>query len=247
MNDQSNPSEGEDHSSDDSDAVPGSGDSKLSTRQLLYQELNSLVIQTCQESSNPWKRKRLLNQLVTKMKNSGLIWKENVPYYEDAVQEQWEFFCSNLCECGTGTQYDRDRSNVITWFNNYFKWRLKNWAVKVARENSRRDDREHFLEDGTPIDRIDILPAPDETHLVECIQSFEEVQVWIETNPDGVLNEYVRGRKDINCQVILRSRLFGKDFTTIAAEFGCAYPTIYGFYRNKCRPCLQEFREKRGY
>ncbi len=223
--------------------------SNPSDRQLLYRELDSLVTQICQESSNPWKRARLLNQLVTKMKNSGSIWsnKDNVPYYEDALQEQWEFFSNNLCEARTGTQYDRDRSNVITWFNNYFKWRLQNCASRVNRENNRRDDREQFYEDGTAIDRIDTLPAEDETHAVECIQLLEEIQSWIETNPDGVLNECIRGRKDITCQVILRSKLSGKDFTTIAAEFGCAYHTIYSFYRKKCQPHLQKFRERLGY
>ncbi|NJK68018.1 MAG: sigma-70 family RNA polymerase sigma factor [Microcoleus sp. CSU_2_2] len=251
MNDEYNPSEGEDHQSDnETDPVEGEGKSKLSQlsdRQLLYQEFDSLVTQICQESSNSWQRKRLLNQLVTKMKNSGLIWKDNVPYYEDALQEQWEFFCSNLCESRTGTQYDRDRGNVITWFNYYLKRRLQNWALRVDRDNSRRDDREQFLEDGTPIDRIDILPAEDETHIIECMQFFEEVQSWIETNPDGVLNEYIRGRKDLTCQVILRSLSSGQGFTTIAAECGCVYATIYGFYRNKCRPHLQKFREKCGY
>jgi len=78
------------------------------------------------------------------MKNSGLIWKENLPYYEDALQEQWVFFCSNLCESRTGTQYDRTRGNVITWFNYYFKRRLQNWAVRVDRENNTRDDRNKF-------------------------------------------------------------------------------------------------------
>ena len=233
MNDEYNASEGEDHPSD---------------RQLLYQEFDSLVTQICQESSNPWKRKRLLNQLVTKMTNSGLIWKDNdVPYYEDALQEQWEFFYSNLCESRTGTQYDRDRGSVITWFNYYFKWRLLNWASRVDRENQRRCDREKKSENGMPIDRIDTLLAEDESHILECIQYFEEVKIWIETNPNGVLNDHIRGRKDLTCQVILRSLSSGKSFTTIAAEFACAYPTIHGFYKNKCRPRLAEFRENHDY
>lgn len=247
MNDQSHPSEGEDHSSDDSDPVGDSGKSRNCDRKLLYQELDSLVTLIREEASNSWKLKRLLNQLVTKMKNSGLIWKDKVPYYEDAVQEQWEFFYSNLCESRTGTQYDRDRGNVITWFNYYLKRRLQNWAVRVDRENSRRDDRQLVLEDGTAIDRIESLPAEDDSHTVECIQLFEHVKNWIETNPDGILNEYIRGRKDLTCQVILRSRASGKHFTTIATEFGCAYPTIYSFYRKKCRPHLQQFREDSGY
>lgn len=250
MNDEYNPSEGEDHQSDnETDPVGAEGVSNLSDRQLLYQEFDSLVTQICQESSNPWKKKRLLNQLITKMQNSGLIWKnhKNEPFYQDALQEQWEFFCSNLCECRTGTQYDRDRGSVITWFNYYFKRRLQNWASRVNRDNSRRDDREEFLEDGTPIDRIDTLSAEDETHIIECIQCFETVQNWIETNPEGILNAHIRGQHDLTCQVILRSLLSGKTFTQMAAEYGCAYQTIYGFWKNKCRSHVQEFRENHDY
>jgi hypothetical protein len=248
MNDVYNPSEGEDHPSDSkTDPVEAEEVSNLSDRQLLYQEFDNLVTQICQETSNIWKRKRLLNQLITKMTNSGLIWKDDVPYYQDALQEQWHFFCSNLCESRTGAQYDRDRASVITWFNYYFKRRLQNWAVRVHRENNSRCDRELFSEEGMPIDRIEILPAEDETHIIECIQCFETVQNWIETNPEGILNAHIRGRKDLTCQVILRSLLSGKNFTQMAAEYGCAYQTIYGFYKNKCRSHVQEFRENHDY
>ncbi|MBE9183867.1 hypothetical protein IQ270_03785 [Microcoleus sp. LEGE 07076] len=216
MNDEYNPSQGEDHPSD---------------RQLLYQELDILVTQICQEISNPWKQRRLLNQLIVKMENSGLIWKEDVPYYEDAVAEQWGFFCSNLWESRTGTQYDRTRSNPITWFNNRLRWRLLTLAQNLAEENGRRCQNEKRLEQ---------LPVEDETHIIECVQFFEIVQSWIETNPDGILNEHIRGRKDLTCQVILSSMLSGKKITQMAAEYGCAYQTIYGFWKNKCRPRLLE-------
>ncbi|MEG3899281.1 MULTISPECIES: hypothetical protein [unclassified Microcoleus] len=248
MNDEYIPSEGEDHPSDrETDPVKGEGESKLSDRQLLYQEFDSLVTQICQEPSNPWKRRRLVNQLVIKMTNSGLIWKDNVPYYEDALQEQWEFFSSNLWESRTGTQYDRDRGSVMNWFNYYFKRRLQNWVLRIDRENSRRCRGHKKFKDGEQIETIEDLPAEDESHIVKSLQYFEEVQSWIETNQNGVLSEHIRGRKDLTCQVILRSLLSGKTFTTIAAEFACPYPTIYGFYKNKCRPHMQQFRENHDY
>ncbi|MEG3969536.1 hypothetical protein QUA00_18220 [Microcoleus sp. T2B6] len=259
MNDEYIPSEGEDRPSENqtdavegegesklsenqTDAVEGEGESNLSHRQLLYQELDRLVTQICQHPPG-LKRSRLLNQLVTKMKNSGLIGKENVPYYEDALQEQWEFFSSNLCESRTGTQYDRTRGNVITWFKYYFKRRLQNWASRVDRENNRRDDREQISEDGTPIDRIENLPDRDRTHILETAQLFTELQAWIDTDPDRVLSKHVRGRPDITCQVILKGLSAGKSFTVLAAELSCSYPTLYAFHRVQCRPHLQRFRE----
>jgi hypothetical protein len=248
MNDEYHPSEGEDHpSANEADPIEAEGVSNLSDRQLLYQEFDSLVTQICQESSNPWKRRRLVNQLVTKMTNSGLIWKDNVPYYEDALQEQWEFFYSNLCEARTGTQYDRDRSNPITWFNNCLQWRLLTLAQKIDKENSRRCGGKKKFKDGEQIETIEDLPAKDESHIIEAIQDFETVQNWIETNPDGVLNQHIRGRKDLTSQVILRSMLSGKTLMQMAAEYSCAYQTVYGFWKNKCRPRLAEFRENHDY
>lgn len=243
MNDEYIPSEGEDHPSENhTHAVEGEGESNLSHRQLLYQELDRLVTQICQHPPG-WKRSRLLHQLLTKMKNSGLIWKENLHYYEDALQEQWEFFSNNLCESRTGTQYDHTRGNVITWFNYYFKRRLQNWALKVDRENNRRDDREQISADGTPIDRIDILPDRDRTHIRETAQLFTELQAWIDTDPDHVLSKHVRGRPDITCQVLLKGLSAGKSFTVLAAELSCSYSTLYAFHRVQCRPHLQTFRE----
>ncbi len=224
------------------DAVEGEGESNLSHRQLLYQELDHLVTQICQHPPG-WKRSRLLNQLLTKMKNSGLIWKENLPYYEDALQEQWEFFSSNLCESRTGTQYDRTRSNVITWFNYYFKRRLQNWASRVDRENNRRCSSKKIFKDRKQIEKIEDLPDRDRTHILETAQLFTELQAWIDTDPDQVLSKHVRGRPDITCQVILKGLSAGKSFTVLAAELSSSYSTLHSFHRVQCRPHLQTFRE----
>ena len=233
MNDDHNPSEGEDHPSD---------------RQILYQELDRLVIEASQHPPDSFARKRYLSQIVIKIQNSGLIWsdRKNEPFYEDAVQEQWYFFCSNLCEARTGTQYDRTRSNPITWFNNRLNWRLLTLTLKRAKENQRICSDGQKLKDGKQIE-IEHLPDRDESQILEYIQDFEEVKNWIETNPDGVLSEHIRGRPELTCQVILRRLSFGKTFTTIALEFGCPYPTIYSFYKNKCRHHLEVFRENHGY
>ena len=245
MNDEYIPSEGEDHPSEnETDAVEGEGESKLSHRQLLYQELDRLVTEASQHPPG-FTRKRYLSQIVTKIQNSGLIWKnhKNEPFYQDAVQEQWEFFCNNLFEARTGTRYDRTRSNPITWFNYYFKRRLQNWALRVYRENNTRDDRKQISEDGTPIDRIDILPDRDRTHILETAQLFTELQAWIETDPDRVLSKHVRGRPDLTCQVILKGLSSGKTFTVLAAELSSSYSTLYAFHKVQCRPHLQTFRD----
>lgn len=262
MNDQYQPSEGEPDLSAATDAVgecdlyeeeedlsaksAAVGDRKSCRldRKLLYQEFDRLFLQIYQENSDIWKRKRLLSQLIIKMKNSGLIWKDNVPYYEDALQEQWEFFCSNLWESRTGTQYDRTRGNVMTWFNSYLKWRLLNFRQKFQKEQEKTAPSQLILEEGEPIELLETIPAPDRTDIAETVQLFAEIENWIETNPDGVLNEFIRGRPDLTCQVILRRYLSEPSFTVLAKEFSCPYNTLYGFYRKKCNPKLREFRDR---
>lgn len=266
MNDDHNPSEGEDHPSDDetdpvagegepklsdrkTDPIEAKGESTLSDRKLLYQELDSLVIEACQHPPDSFARRRYLSQIFIKMKNSGLIWqnRRNQPFYEDAVQEQWCFFNSNLCEYRTGTAYDRTRSNPITWFNNSLQWRLLTLAIKRSEENQKICSNEKMSENGDIINVIEELPDRDETYVLEYIRDFKEVQKWIEANPDGVLSEHIRGRPELTCQVILRSLSSGKNFPTIALELGCPYPTIYSFYQKKCRHHLEVFRENHGY
>ncbi|MFM9267228.1 hypothetical protein [Tychonema sp. BBK16] len=266
MNDDHNPSEGEDHASDDEidpvadkgepklpdraiDPIQAKGKSKLCDRKQLYQELDSLIIEACQHSPDSFARRRLLSKIVIKMKNSGLIWQNhrNESFYEDAVQEQWCFFTNNLCESRTGTAYDRTRSNPITWFNNSLQWRFLTLTMKIAEENNRTFNHEIMSEDGNIINVIEELPDRDDSRILEYIRDFQEVQQWIETNPDGVLSEHIRGRPELTCQVILRSLSSGKNFPTIALELGCPYPTIYSFYKKKCHPHLQVFRENHGY
>ena len=115
--------------------------------------------------------------------------------------------------------------------------------MKVDRENNTRDDRKQISEDGTPIDRFDILPDRDRTHLLETAQLFTELQAWIEADPDRVLSKHVRGRPDLTCQVILKGLSSGKSLTVLAAELSCSYSTLHGFHRVQCRPHLQTFRE----
>ena len=244
MTDEYNPSEGEDHPSDPK-VVEEEAESELSDRQLLYKQLHSLVAQASQHPPDGFARKRYLSQIVTKMKNSCLIWKNhrNEPFYEDALQEQWVFFCSNLCEARTSTQYDRDRSNPITWFNNCLKWRLRTSAQKIVLENQRRASIETIFKDGETLERMAVTEAVDDSQIIESIEYFQLVKNWIDTNPNGVLSQHVRGRKDVTCQVILKSLSSGQTFGEIATNFNCSYSTLKGFYNNKCRPLVEEFRE----
>ena len=71
MTDESNPSEGEDH---------------------LSAELE-LVAQACQYLPGSLGRARFLDKLIREIVKSGQLWKENAPYYEEALQKTWTLRC----------------------------------------------------------------------------------------------------------------------------------------------------------
>lgn len=142
MNDNRNPSEGEDHPSDDeTDPMEAKQESKLSDRKLLYQELDSLIIEACQHPPDSFARKRYLSKIVIKMKNSGLIWqnRRNEPFYEDAVQEQWCFFgFSPTAESGELVLSDLGSLDDFLMHLEYLsesKVNLRQWLDKIYKSD----------------------------------------------------------------------------------------------------------------
>ncbi|MCL1491461.1 MAG: hypothetical protein M1G31_12010 [Pseudanabaena sp. Salubria-1] len=97
----------------------------------LEQQLAELVIETCQHPQGTIARQHGLTSLIRLINRSQKLWKDNSPYYEDALQQTWLYFCRNLCEATTAkSAYDSDRSNVITWMNAYLKYRLQDMYIE---------------------------------------------------------------------------------------------------------------------
>ncbi|GBO51592.1 hypothetical protein APA_556 [Pseudanabaena sp. lw0831] len=209
----------------------------------LEQQLKQLVTETCQHPHGSVARQRALTSLVRLINRSQKLWKDSSPYYEDALQLTWLYFCRNLCEATTAkSAYDSDRSNVITWMNAYLKYRLQDMYIENQQQQIKSGLEEREDSNNAVIDQaIDRIAAP-----VQSSNLLEQVREWVELDKTKVLQRtYVRDRADVNAQVLILKRLPPEtNWQNLALEFSLPISTLSSFYQRKCIPLLKEFYEK---
>ena len=83
----------------------------------LEGRLDSLVTEACKHPPGSAARQRNLTRIIRLI--SPKLWREHTPYYQDALQQTWVYFCHNICEGRTGRAYDPDRGTIVTWLNFY--------------------------------------------------------------------------------------------------------------------------------
>lgn len=168
------------------------------------------------------KRKLGLDRIVRRIIQSGNLWRENTPYYEDALQQTWLYFCRNLCEATTAKcPYDCTRSHVTTWLNSYLKMRLRDFRLRA-------------IEEETPPD----LPPPENYPSI-----VDEVREWAEADADGELRRiHIQGHPEANCQALILRRLPpSTKWKDISAEFDISVSALSSFYQRQCFPLLRNF------
>lgn len=210
----------------------------------LDEQLRLLVEETCQHPPKSPQRRRGLNKIIRLIKNSGKLWRENTPDYEDAEQKTWLYFSRNLCEADTAKQkYDPERSSVTTWLNAYLKRRLQDCRIEAAKEKATRASGELTGSNET-IDPVETLAAPPDIPPIE-----EEVRTWAKTDPDGELRRtHIKNNPEITAQLLILRRLPPETkWEDLSAEFGLGVSTLSEFYRRKCQPRLRKFGESQGY
>jgi hypothetical protein len=209
----------------------------------LNQELNQLIIETCQHSPDSRARKSGLTKIIQGIIQSGKLWHSYEPFYEDALQQTWLYLCRNLCEANTGKRYDPNQSKVITWLNSYLKYRLLSFQQE-RQERKYQEVSSSLTEDEGTIDPIRQLESPSDTPPI-----WEETLHWVKNDRDGELRSiHIKNRPDITCQVLILRRLPPPtDWKTLEAEFNCSYSTLANFYKRQCRPRLRQFALTQGY
>ena len=212
----------------------------------LEEQLRGLVVEACKHPPGSPDRQKNLTRVIRL--TSGRLWREPVPYYQDAVQQTWIYFCQNVCEGATGNAYDPNRSTVVTWLNYYLKRRLQDFYIDTQKQQVRtatglrRTSRSGDSEDVT--DPVENLSAnPDVPPILD------EVQAWAEADTDGELRRiHIEGRPDVNCRELILRRLPPEtSWKDLSEEFGLAISTLSAFYQRKCMPRLRKFGESQGY
>lgn len=212
----------------------------------LDDQLRQLVEEACKHPPGSLDRQKNLTQIIRL--TSRKLWREAVPYYQDALQQTWIYFCQNLCEHKTGQRYDPSRSSVTTWLNFYLRRRLQDFAITQQQQQARtvsgqaRFSRSGEQEDIT--DPVDNLAAePDVPPILE------EVRTWAEKDISGELRRvHIEGHPQITCQVLILRRLPPEtSWKDLAAELGLGVSTLSSFYQRQCLPRLRKFGQAEGY
>lgn len=212
----------------------------------LDERLRTLVREACSNPPGSLKRQRYLTQIIRLV--SGKLWKESVPYYQDALQQTWIYFCQNLCEGKTGACYDPNRSGLATWLNSYLRRRLQDFFIEQRKQEvtlaTPQSKQGRSGEAGDVIDPLDMVPSePDVPPILD------QVKQWAEEDVTGELHTvHIEGHPQVNCQLLILRRLPPEtSWKELAGEFGLSVSTLSSFYQRQCLPRLRKFGETEGY
>ena len=209
----------------------------------LNVKLHQLVSEACKHPAGSRERQKNLTKII-RLINSKL-WRENVSYYEDALQQTWIYFCQNLCEANTAKQaYDPNRASVITWLNNYLKRRLQDHYLRVQKEKATQASVRKFGNAGDSFDLVANIPAPPQPPTL-----LPELKKWLAADPENKLRKtHIQNHPEVNCQVLILRRLPPETpWKQLEKEFGISAKTLSSFYQRKCLPYLREFAQSEGY
>ena len=209
----------------------------------LDEKLRQLIAEACSYPAKSLQRQQRLSEVYRLVTKSRKLWREPVPYYNDALQEMWEFCCQNP------ELYDPSECRVTTWLDDELKKRLRRLRDGKRRQQQRQiADRQN--QDGKTLDSVANLPArPD---IEPAIEIMNATLTWVATDPDGTLRQTLfRKRADINCQALIRRRFPAETpWKEIATEFNLTpseATDLPKFYNRKCLPLLRSFGVAQGY
>ncbi|MEH2142125.1 sigma-70 family RNA polymerase sigma factor [Nostoc sp.] len=209
------------------------------------EQLRCLVSEACGHPPGSPQRQKLLTQIIRL--TASRLWRESTPYYQDALQQTWLYFCRNVCEGLTGKIYDPTYGSVITWLNAYLNRRLQDFYTNQNREQATTvSPRVRQSTSGgirETIDPVDNLPATPQAPPI-----LEDLEIWAKTDSEGELRRtYIKGRPDVNCQVLILKRLPPEvSWRELSEEFGLSIPTLSSFYQRQCLPRLRKFAQLEG-
>jgi hypothetical protein len=209
----------------------------------LNQTLQTLIAEACAHPRRSLERRRRLGEIHRLVMASGKLWKEHTPYYNDALQEMWEFCCQNP------ERYDPTVKNVITWLDDYLKKRLRN--LRDAKQRQQRREFAPFSPDlGEMHDPVNALPARADVQ--PALDIWQRTLEWVNTDPDQQLcSTCFRNCSQINCQMLIRQRLPPEvPWSEIAAAFAlspAAAKDLPKVYHRRCLPLLRQFAAAQGY
>ena len=209
----------------------------------LQEQVQTLITEACLHPVGHPHRQKRLTQIIRLIDHQ--LWRENVPYYQDALQQTWIYFCQNLCDGKTGSAYNPEKATVVTWLNAYLKRRLQDGYINLQKQRARNiNPSTGANSSGQPSDPIDSLTAPPDPPPL-----LAEVSAWAASDPAGQLTRmHLAKHPHITCQLLILKRLPPETpWKELAAELGVSIGTLSSFYQRQCLPLLREFGRAQGY
>jgi len=206
--------------------------------------LRELIATGCNHPPRSLERQQVLAMVYLIVMKSGKLWKEYTSYYNDALQEMWEYCCEHPEE------YNPDIKSPIVWLDDELKKRLRRMRDGKNRQ-TRRILTAIQTEQGITTNPVDNIAAPPDIQSVMDI--WEKTISWVKNDSDERLrNICFRKRPEINAQALILRRLppDTPSWQTIAAEFKLnpqEAKDLPKFYNRKCLPLLREFGLSQGY
>ncbi len=193
-------------------------------------------------------RRQLVSCMIELMQESGKLWKTSSEFAGEAWLRTLKYVYNNL------ENYDHNRATVITWINDYYRWRVRDIEVKnntpdphiVIIDNNYNDDDEHNL--------IEQIPNPPESEIEPNLHI--KIRQFVITDPE--LNTiHIKNYPEITAAKIILRRLPPEEiqWKDLAKEFNLGEPpkyasgvsTLSAFYQRKCRPRLIKYLISLGY
>ena len=145
------------------------------------------------------------------------------------MQETWIYFCQNICEGKTASPYDPNQASVVTWLNNYLKWRLKDGYIKTSKQKKQTVPIQ-VDENNRVIDPVDSLPAQADIPTI-----LEEIKKWVSKDPEHKLRQtHLDNHPQITCQLLILKRLPPETpWKTLTEQYGIPAGTLSSFYQRK--------------
>jgi hypothetical protein len=235
----------------------------------LNQRLQALIAEACTHPPKSFARRERLSEIYRLVMQSGKLWRSREQYYNDALQEMWEFCCQNP------ELYDPQVKRVITWLDDELKKRLR--RIRSAKYRDQQRFPTWQTEAGESFDLLSLQAAnPDMQPVHEIEQTTLKwieidpetiTQAWLENNLAPVQNPELiekfkdfkqrlhqtcfRKRCDMDCAALFLKRFpLETQWDEIAAMFqlnAAEAKDLPKFYSRSCIPLLREFAALQGY
>ncbi|WP_272121521.1 hypothetical protein [Spirulina major] len=209
----------------------------------LNATLKQLVAQALEYPPQSNERRQTLYRIYQQVTRSGKLWCDRQPYYNDALQEMWEYCCHHL------EDYDPTVKQVITWLDDELKRRLSRYRYAQQRSATKHvQDVEGGSTTLPPL--AERLPAPPDAQASLAI--WQQTLEWVQTDPDHRLRKLCfRKRPEGNCQRLCQRRLPPEaTWGEIAAELelnAAEAKDLPKWYCRRCIPILREFGVAQGF